>query len=79
MKPRFNLNLAEVSQIYRIFKVFDHITQGNCEHCKEFLTELFGPSNDLKGDLIKISEDPTCKISLKRSDYDSTDDFIDEL
>ena len=79
MKPRFNLNLADVSQIFQIFKVYDHITAGNCQYCEEFLTEFFGPSHDLKVDLMKTSEDPTCKISLKSSDYHSTDDFIDEL
>ena len=29
--------------------------------------------------MLEISEDPKCKMSLKRSDYGSTDEIVDEF
>ena len=43
------------------------------------MAELVGPSIALQGDIVELSEDPECKMSLKRSDYGSTDEIVDEL
>ena len=79
MRPRFTLNLSEVSQLYRTYTLFNYITTGSCVFCREFLAELVGPGIALQGDIVEISEDPECKMSLKRSDYGSTDEIVDEL
>ena len=76
LKPRYLLNMEEVSFLYDIFRLFEYIIEnrdGCYEACQEFLNSQIRPFFDWNEEVNALRRDKKCRQIFHRGMYNSTE------